>query len=342
MRPEPEPAPPLSPAAILETGRAIASVQRQDGCIPAVPGGTADPWNHVEAAMALDVAGLRREAERAYEWLARTQRQDGSWAIAYRDGRAADLGADANFCAYAATGAWHHHLATGDLGFLRDLWPVVEGAVEFTLGLQAPGGEVFWARDARGRPWPSALLTSSSCIHLSLGCALAIAASLGHRRPGWDAALERLALALAHRPGAFEPKDRWSMDWYYPVLGRALEGEAAEQRIREGWDRFVVPGLGVRCVADRPWITAAETCELVLALNALGWDEEARSLFDWIQPLRHEDGSYWTGVTFPEGELFPEERPTWTSGAVLLAADALRGESLTSGLFSEDFLETVA
>ena len=33
--------------------------------------------------MALDVAGLHREAELAYEWLAAIQRHDGSWHAYY-------------------------------------------------------------------------------------------------------------------------------------------------------------------------------------------------------------------------------------------------------------------
>ncbi|MGH7903984.1 MAG: prenyltransferase, partial [Candidatus Dormibacteraceae bacterium] len=145
----------------------------------------------------------------------------------------------------------------------------------------------------------------------------------------------RLGQAIRRRPDAFLSKDRYSMDWYYPVLGGALSGAAAEERIGARWDEFVVEGAGVRCVADRPWVTAAETCELVLALDAVGWDEEARRLFRWVQRLRGEDGGYWTGVTFPEAELWPPERPAWTSGAVLLAADALCGTSLTSGLFRD-------
>jgi hypothetical protein len=330
------------PELVLETARAIAAVQRPDGFIPHTEAGEGDAWNHVEAAMALDVGGLTGEAERAYEWLAREQRSDGSWALTYRAGRADDAGADANFCAYVATGAWHHYLATLDSGFLAETWPVVERALDFTLALQAPGGEIHWARDARGAAWPAALLTSCSCIHLSLRCGLAIAETLGRQRPRWETARSRLAEAIEHRPEAFEPRDRWSMDWYYPVLCGVLEGTAATARLRRDWDRFVVPGLGVRCVADQPWVTVAETCELVLALDSIGWEEEAKELFAGLESLRAPDGAYWTGVTFPDRALWPEERPTWTSGAVLLAADALSGQSRTSGLFRDDRLETVA
>ena len=95
----------------------------------------------------------------------------------------------------------------------------------------------------------------------------------------------------------------------------------------------------MRCVSDQPWVTAAETCELVMALDAIGLHERARTLFEWVQFLRHDDGSYWTGMNFA-GERFTEagvhftaEQPTWNSAAVVLAANALGGRGPTSGLF---------
>lgn len=283
--------------------------------------------------MALDVAGLHESAWRAYRWLHRQQRTDGSWAAGYRDGRVEDGFTDANFCAYAATGIWHHFLATGDGDFLRATWPMLEAAVECVLTLQQPGGEIWWARDEAGRPWPGALLTSCSSICKSLECATAVATCLGRSRPVWREARRELTAAIRDRPDGFEPKPRWAMDWYYPILCGAVRGAEADARLAEQWDAFVVEGLGVRCVADRPWMTVAESAELVLTLDALGRRLDANRVFGWLAPLRARDGHYWTGVTFPDGELWPVERPTWTSAAVLLAADALQGRSLTSGLF---------
>jgi len=325
----------LTAGEAVQTARAIASVQRADGCIPWEDGRHADPWNHVEAAMALDVAGLHDAARRAYRWLARHQRGDGSWAAGYRDGRVEEPFTDANFCAYVVTGIWHHFLATADPDFLRGAWPALEAAVECVLMLQRPGGEVWWARDASGRPWPAALLSSCSSICKSLECAAAAATVLGRggRPRRWRRARRVLAAAVRDRPGAFEDKSRWAMDWYYPVLGGAVRGGAADRRLVDGWQTFVVEGLGVRCVADRPWVTVAESCELVLSLDAVGRGAEAGRLFSWLVPLRGRDGHYWTGITFPEAELWPEERPTWTSASVLLAADALCGRSRTAGLF---------
>ena len=66
---------------------------------------------------------------------------------------------------------------------------------------------------------------------------------------------------------AFEPKTRWAMDWYYPVLTGALVGEEAKTRLAEGWDTFAMEGLGIRCVSDEPWVTASETAECALGLR---------------------------------------------------------------------------
>ena len=44
-------------------------LQQPNGMIPWFPGGHCDPWNLVESAMALDVAGRHAEAMAAYRWL---------------------------------------------------------------------------------------------------------------------------------------------------------------------------------------------------------------------------------------------------------------------------------
>ena len=59
----------LTSADVLASAHAIAAVQRPDGMIPWFEGGHCDPWNHVEAAMALSVCGLVDEAVDAYRWL---------------------------------------------------------------------------------------------------------------------------------------------------------------------------------------------------------------------------------------------------------------------------------
>ena len=73
-------------------------------------------------------------------------------------------------------------------------------------------------------------------------------------------------------------------------------------------------GRGVRCVSTGEWVTAAETAECVLALDALGRDDAALELLTWVQALRNEDGSYWTGMVYPEEATYPPARAILVHG----------------------------
>ena len=337
MPPLPEVAGVVSADEIRATAASIASVQNADGAIPWFPGGHTDPWDHVECAMALDAAGMHGEAERAYGWLQRTQRADGSWAARYEDGVIAQSFTDANFCGYVAVGVWHHAKVTGDELRLAQLWPTVRAALDLVVSLQRPGGEIAWAHDEKGAI-DEALLTSSSSLYHSLRAGLAIAESLDEPMPDWELAAGRLGHAVRRHPERFTDKARFSMDWYYPVLGGAVRGASGLRRITSRWDEFWVDDLGIRCVADRPWVTGAETCELALALDALGEHERAVEVLASMQHLRDPDGSYWTGYVFDDGVRWPVEKSTWTGAAVILAADAIAGATAGSGVFRSDDL----
>lgn len=326
-----------------ETAAYIANQQLPSGCIPHFENSIADPWNHVEAAMGLDAAGYHSEARRAYLWLLSVQRPDGAWANAYRNEVVEDATLDANFTAYAAAGLWHHYVATGDAEFLEHNWHAVDRAVEFVLALQTRDGAVLWARDERYEPWPLPLLTSTSCINLSLRCAVAIAETVGDERPDWELAVDSIAASINNPNVRWADKRRFSMDWYYPVLGGAVTEESAHDLLRSQWHTFVVDGLGTRCVSDRPWITSGESSELILALDVAGLKEKAAEVFGWLQHLRAEGGGYWMGANFPGVDVWPKQQPTWAAGSVLLAADALERASATSGFFrGETFPEAVA
>ena len=175
--------------------------------------------------MALSVAGLTESARAAYDWCRREQRADGSWPIQYRRGVIEDHNSDSNFCAYIATGVWHHVLVTGDRRFGERMWPTVRAAIDFVLDLQATTGEIYWAQGPSGA-LPEALLTGCASVYHSIRCA-------GPRRRR-----RRPAARMGGRVGPARPRDRrapeaftekphHSMDWYYPILGGALRGSAA-------------------------------------------------------------------------------------------------------------------
>ncbi|GAA1901570.1 prenyltransferase [Streptomyces sodiiphilus] len=326
----------LTTEQAARTVAGIAAVQRPDGAIPWFRGHHLDPWDHVEAAMALDTAGEHECAEAAYRWLADHQNPDGSWYAAYHDGDAArptDRGKETNFCAYLAVGVLHHYLTTGDEVFRERMWPVVADAVEFVLELQQEGGEIGWKREPDGTPLTEALLTGSSSVYQALRCALALAELQDAPQPDWELAAGALGHAIRSHPERFADKSRYSMDWYYPVLAGAVRGPAALARLDERWDEFVVPGLGVRCVTPNPWVTGGESAELALALWAVGDRERAARILSWIGHLRADDGLYWTGYVFADKAVWPEELTAWTAGAVLLAVAALNGDEPTCAVF---------
>ena len=330
----------LTSREVRSTAATIARAQEQGGAIPWFRGGQVDAWDHVECAMALLVGGEVASAERAYAWLFSTQRVDGSWPIKLTDGVVEDAGADTNLCAYVAVGAWHHWLVRNDEAFLATAWPVVRRALDYVIGLQLPFGGIAWAQDEHGGTADTALVAGSSSIYHALSCGLALAELVDEPQPEWELAAGRLRHALRVHEELFEQKSCFSMDWYYPVLGGAVRGPTAHLRIEARWNEFVVAGLGIRCVEDHPWVTGAETCELVLALDVIGEHARAESLLSDMQHLRDPDGSYWTGYVFTDDARWPQERSTWTAAAVILAVDALSRTTGGSGIFSGTTLPT--
>jgi hypothetical protein len=215
------------------------------------------------------------------------------------------------------------------------MWPVVRRAIGFVLDLQLPRGEILWQRTADGAPARYALLTGCSSTYQSLLCAAWLARLAGEPQPRWEQAARRLGHVVASHPAAFADKSRFSMDWYYPVLAGPVRGLAARARLDAGWAEFVVPGLGVRCVRDEPWVTGAETCELVMALEATGDRARALAVFGEVQHLRDSDGGYWTGWQYANQAHFPDERSSWTAAAMILAADTLSRTTPGSSLFRD-------
>lgn len=334
----------LSREDVCRTAEWIASHQRADGAIPWFRNRKMDPWDHVQSAMGLSLAGLFDEAKAAFRFLAETQGPEGAWPAASNCTSIIDPARESNHAAYLATGLWHFYRASGDVDFLAQMWPTLDRAIEFVLSLQADDGSIYWATDGNGVVWPAPLLAGCASMNGSLVCAVRIAERLGRDRLPWLHVQRRLAQVLCDEEDVFvnasvpEPPGRYSMDWYYPVLGGAIRGAEARLRLASEYDEFIDAGRGCRCVRDRDWYTVAETCELVIALDAAGMENRARELFESTRRLRGDDGGYWMGITYPNELCWPPERPAWTAATVLMAADALSGDSVTSRFFRE--LET--
>lgn len=319
----------------------ILALQQADGRIFWVDDGVFDPWNHTLSAMALAVAGYREQAEQAYAFLHQIQQSDGSLpgqcgASAPMDKANRKLQADkaisltdTNFSAFPIFGILHSYTLHGDKKWLQSQLPFMDRLRDFVLSHQSPHGDICWRRKQPNEQLEEvdALRTGNCSIFKSLQAADQIDQIFARTTPKNIASTQAIQTALLEKPFRFDrtwpSKDRFAMDWYYPVLCGVVEGEASKNHIDHRFDEFVDAGLGCRCVSDQPWTTTAETCELVLALLAIGRKEQAAQIMDWLLPLRADDGGYWMGWQSAENIYWPQERPSWTAAAMILALDAL-------------------
>jgi len=315
----------------------LCRCQQADGAIRWYPDGKLDPWDHTEAAMALTVLGDLERAKKAYCWLKDYQNADGSWFTSYFEPTNTSR-VETNFVAYPATGIWHYFLVTHDRQFLQDHFPLVEHAIDFVLLQQQPEGDILWAVSADEDLAKDALVTASSSILRSLECAILIARELGKTKSQWQRAYSKLADALLNKPWRFdrtwESKSRYSMDWFYPLLTGIFSTEEAQLRLQKRWYEFVEENLGCRCVSDEPWITAAESSELVIACVAAGKRDAAESMYKQLAQWQDSDGGFWTGYSFRDKCIWPQEKTSWTAAAFVLASDALLQLSPASTLFT--------
>ena len=316
----------------------ILKVQNQDGSIPWEENKKLDPWDHIEAAMGLSVAGKKEEAESAFLWLKENQLSDGSWYSEYLMSSPVTKRKETNFSAYIATGLWHYYLIFEDKNFLKFMLPTITKSVNFVTSMQTEQGDIYWASEEDKEILDDSLITGSSSIYKSLECASAIFNLLGESSLQADISKKNLKNSILNNPERYdrnwESKSRYSMDWYYPILCGIYDDKKSIKDIETKWSKFIVEDMGCKCVEEEPWVTVAESSELVLALVKIGLREEALKIFNSLHQWRDtQDGLYWTGYVYKDKKFWPVEKPTWTAGAVLLAADALYEFTPGSELF---------
>ena len=290
--------------------------------------------------MALRVGGLTPAATRAYEWLRgdpARRRLLADEAVGGRPGRPtrrrdqhARLRRRRRLAPLAGRPA--------TTAFARPMWPAVRRALDFVLGLQPPRGEIaLGAGRGRQRRRRTRCCPAASSIHQACAARSRSPSWLDDPQPDWE-----LAAGPARARGgrgtrsAFADKSRFSMDWYYPVLGGAVRGQDARPPAGGGaGTTFVVPGLG-RPLRRRPsrGSPAAETCELVARAGRAGRRATGRwSCSRRAAPARTRTAPTGPGYVFADQAPLAGERSTWTAAAVVLAADALSRTTRGAGIF---------
>ena len=208
----------------------------------------------------------------------------------------------------------------------------------FSLTLQHSNGAIAWNIDENAKIDADYLLTGCSSIAKSLECAIAICQVLEHQQyeSEWRASHLKLITALENPSEIFDlKKDRskFSMDWYYPILGGINSKQRSASQMTKSKDSFWIRGLGIKCVSDEPWVTVAETSECSIAYKKIGEDKIALELLHNALAIVDAKGIPYMGWQFHENIYWPEETPSWTSAACILAADANNQLTSAANLF---------
>ena len=221
-------------------------VQQPDGGIPWAVGEHIDVWNHVEGAMALLVGGEVEAAEAAYDWCAAQPAR--RRLLADEDHRRPGRGRQRR--------DQHVRLPRG-----RRLAPLAAAprpGVRTPVLAGRPSGPRLRRRHAAAVRRHRLVAAGRRQGQRGRRCSPAARASTtrcgpGSRSPSWWGSRSRTGswwpagCATRSRSTATCSWTRptFSMDWYYPVLGGPLRGEAARGSLDSRWDDFVVAGLGL-------------------------------------------------------------------------------------------------
>jgi glucoamylase len=291
------------------------------------------------AAAAFAVTGHGSEAVEILEFLARTQRPDGTWPARSRpdgapvtDSRPAQLDATG----WVPWAAWLASDGGRDLATAWRLWPMVRSAAtaaERSLGPDGlpPAGSDYWERPER-----QPTLGTAAALRTGLRAAGALAAALGHPEAAvrYRRAASRLGSAISRAfwgPAGFHR---------YPVrIGDAApRGDGPDAAVtwlgppfapssgivRQGVARAaaqLAPGNG-GAVPGTPWRGAdywtPATASFALAAMAAGDRVDADQRLDWLLDHRTALGAFPERVRRGDGAPRSAAPLAWTDAIVLL------------------------
>lgn len=319
----------------------IKSIQLESGAIPSNDDGSHDPWDHIESIMGLNFANEYESSKLAFDWLIKNQNQDGSWFSKYMDDIPIEKNKPTHFAPYISVAALHFYKIFSDKEYLEYLWPSIESAINFSIKLQIQNGTIPWSVDKNKKIEEDFLLTGSSSILKSIECGIAISKIIKNTKNlgDWNNSYELLSKAIKNPSGKFDllkDRKRFSMDWYYPILSGCLNDNQKFFYVDKVFKDFYIKEMGIKCVIEEPWVTVAETCEFIICLMISGRDEDAKKLLKDVINISDINGVPYMGWQYEENIFWPLERPSWTSAALIIAADSVMGLSKGKDLFLKD------
>ena len=107
-------------------------------------------------------------------------------------------------------------------------------------------------------------------------------------------------------------------------------------KISKTFSDFYVDGIGIKCVKEEPWITVAETSEFIISLVIQGNVKKSKELLLDLINISDENKIPYMGWQYEENIFWPNEKPSWTAAALIIAADSVLNFTDASDLFLKD------
>ena len=306
----------------------IISNQSSSGAIFWDEKGKCDPWDHCECLIALAIYEEWEHFWRGVNWFFTNLNEDGLIYAEFQNEKPSKLHYESHHAPYIIMPLIQASLIDGKQDYKKILTNEqllkLENVFEVLNDFKDEDGYFYWAKDSNGYS-DNSLITASMSIFLSL-----MAKDKSFHKFNIEMWQEKF-----DRDGV--DRSRFSMDFYYPFLA-GIKNDKKE--FIDILDNYYVKGLGVKCVAEEPWVTIAESSEC--AISALIHDNEdiAKDIFNDIQQFQNKDGIFPTGYQYDMEIFWPEENSTWTNAAVIIAAHALSSYDLNSNESSVNvFLE---
>ena len=306
----------------------IISNQSSSGAIFWDEKGKCDPWDHCECLIALAIYEEWEHFWRGVNWFFTNLNEDGLIYAEFQNEKPSKLHYESHHAPYIIMPLIQASLIDKEQNYKKILTNEqllkLENIFEVLDDFKDQDGYFYWAKDSNGYS-DNSLITASMSIFLSL-----VAKDKSFPKLNTEMWQEKF-----NRDGV--DRSRFSMDFYYPFLAGIKNNK---KEFLDLLDNYYEKGLGVKCVAEEPWVTIAESSECVI--SALIHDNEniAKQIFNDIQQFQNKDGIFPTGYQYDMEIFWPEENSTWTNAAVIIAAHALSFYDLGSNNSSVNvFLE---
>jgi len=270
-----------------------------------------DPWDHCECLIALAIYEEWEHFWRGVNWFFTNLNEDGLIYAEFQNEKPSKLHYESHHAPYIIMPLIQASLIDKEQNYKKILTNEqllkLENIFEVLDDFKDEDGYFYWAKDSNGYS-DNSLITASMSIFLSL-----VAKDKSFPKFNTEMWQEKF-----NRDGV--DRSRFSMDFYYPFLAGIKNNK---KEFLDLLDNYYVKGLGVKCVAEEPWVTIAESSECVI--SALIHDNEniAKQIFNDIQQFQNKDGIFPTGYQYDMEIFWPEENSTWTNAAVIIAAHAL-------------------